>query len=1126
MDQNLALKAKLEQLLSPTLAPLLDELLNLTGAFGAMDDPAGAIRQQLAGRPDLAALIQQVNTNLIDLGSAQVGDVAVGDVAGNNLFKLVVQWYGARSDRPFSRSPLPAAPEHYITRPTYERALAEALTHPERRLAVLSGLSGAGKTALAITVVRHLVAHNVFSDDKQPSDGTVFWGDLSVYTAGEQVWNFLLELDRHEAGSAQTAWQNQHRAIFWRLVKETPALIVLDNVTDARQLNAILPARAQDLGSCRVLILSPTALSVDAFAHTLAAVQLGAFDSAEAAALFQAVLGRPYVALYREDLSAVAQGLEYFPHLVAAAALAFKQGVVSPTAYRQRLRERRAADGQGSIAEGLMQALAALDADAQQLFPLIGACGAGSWSPALLAAVAIQPLPLVQQALTTLSRRGLIEHTPQRRYRANGFVRTIAASRLAERGAYAYDVAHTLAARHLLDRAQGLIATLSQTPEVGGAYTAAFVQRFNERMLPEIAHLRHSLDWAVERAQWELVRRFSEANAFELAWDLTANGVGFQLTFQFATLAAPLIQRRAAERYLRTRALLTGSNLVIDERMERMVRDGPLIEANGFDLVVGAGADAEEPPAGRFEVILDICAGQILDGVIADVTLIEASWTAVRAANLVLDQVDLSGARLLGCDLGRAMFLLVDARRTVFHGSLMEEALIRGGTWRGADLAGVDLRGATIAGAPGRRVDLRGVNLRGASLRDARLTRVDLRGADLREVDATGCTLDDCLLKGVLLDGSIWTLGGESDDASEENRVARSEIARLRVSAPAAGAATARPGAGGSSRADLRAAQPAGSALLNTSLIRADLRAADLRGINLEYRDLSGANLVHARLEGAQLASARLPAARLRGATLAGAFFTAANLSGADLSESDCRGADFSRAQLVGATFCFADLSGADLSDADLSDADLRMARIDRARLLPARSLAGAWLPGGQRVALLDRIPTNLDGLSLQFVHCTDQFTGENIDWTGKDLYGACLSGHFARVIFYKTNLQGAKFRESRFNQCDFRDSSFVDAQIEGRFTECNLQRVDFTRAKLKGTSFVGSDLRGALVDNTQLQQAYALRDSWMPGGTWYDGRFQLEGDLQSLREFAEESKNNPEDLAFINWFYSRRSPT
>lgn len=89
--------------------------------------------------------------------------------------------------------------------------------------------------------------------------------------------------------------------------------------------------------------------------------------------------------------------------------------------------------------------------------------------------------------------------------------------------------------------------------------------------------------------------------------------------------------------------------------------------------------------------------------------------------------------------------------------------------------------------------------------------------------------------------------------------------------------------------------------------MKAYLRSADLRGVNLCEADLRGADLREANLSRAYLCGANLRSANLHGA----------NLSEAILLEADLRGA-----YLHGADLSSADLRGANLSEAYLSEAN------------------------------------------------------------------------------------------------------------------------------------------------------------------------------------------------------------
>jgi len=104
-------------------------------------------------------------------------------------------------------------------------------------------------------------------------------------------------------------------------------------------------------------------------------------------------------------------------------------------------------------------------------------------------------------------------------------------------------------------------------------------------------------------------------------------------------------------------------------------------------------------------------------------------------------------------------------------------------------------------------------------------------------------------------------------------------------------------------------------------LIHADLRYADLRGINLQGSDLSGANLQNAQISGANLRGSNLSDVNLKLANLAGTDLEKANLREVDLYKASLNRANLSEANLTGADLNYADLSLVNLYEAKLKDA-------------------------------------------------------------------------------------------------------------------------------------------------------------------------------------------------------------
>jgi hypothetical protein len=92
---------------------------------------------------------------------------------------------------------------------------------------------------------------------------------------------------------------------------------------------------------------------------------------------------------------------------------------------------------------------------------------------------------------------------------------------------------------------------------------------------------------------------------------------------------------------------------------------------------------------------------------------------------------------------------------------------------------------------------------------------------------------------------------------------------------------------------------------------RADLRGANLSGVNLRYVTLNDADLRGANLRYADLRYANLNDADLRGANLRYAYLNDAYLHGANLCYADLRYANLGGANLGGANLHGADLQGA-----------------------------------------------------------------------------------------------------------------------------------------------------------------------------------------------------------------------
>jgi hypothetical protein len=111
----------------------------------------------------------------------------------------------------------------------------------------------------------------------------------------------------------------------------------------------------------------------------------------------------------------------------------------------------------------------------------------------------------------------------------------------------------------------------------------------------------------------------------------------------------------------------------------------------------------------------------------------------------------------------------------------------------------------------------------------------------------------------------------------------------------------------------------------------ADFREVDLTGLDLSYTDLSGAKFesanltkvgfVGANFEKASAGGSEASTADFDGAQLDGAHFTLTDLEGASFMSADLRGGIIDYSNLRGANFQLTDLTGASLACSDLSGA-------------------------------------------------------------------------------------------------------------------------------------------------------------------------------------------------------------
>jgi len=265
-----------------------------------------------------------------------------------------------------------------------------------------------------------------------------------------------------------------------------------------------------------------------------------------------------------------------------------------------------------------------------------------------------------------------------------------------------------------------------------------------------------------------------------------------------------------------------------------------------------------------------------------------------------------TGVRFENVDLRGINFELSDLRRSLFTGSLLDEATsfafadLSDTDFAGVDLSRADLStaflstatsfvGATLSDGTSHGVNLACLLPEGTGGCDFEDQTTQFKGADLAFANLSGVDLAAANLEGTILDNAVL-IGANLDLASLKDASLRG--ARMGVAPGSASAVT----------------QLGGAFMVNVDLTDADLRGANLSGAHL-YGDsllvrtaLDSANFTGALCAGAAF-SGTLNDTVFNQAVLVNATFNGAVLSNAKFDSAYLQGADFSTAtQVTGVT--------------------------------------------------------------------------------------------------------------------------------------------------------------------------------------------------------------------------------
>ncbi|WP_256362088.1 BTAD domain-containing putative transcriptional regulator [Streptomyces sp. TRM70350] len=202
-------------------------------------------------------------------------------VPDGSAVRAAVNGPGAPAPAPAPRpSQLPPPPAHFTGRTAVRDALLGTLTQPAA-LAVVSGMAGVGKSALALYVA-HALAER-FSDGQLYVNLHGATPGMTPLTPGQALTALLRDLGVEPCRIPEHP--DAAAALLRSLLAPTRTLMVLDDAANAAQVRPLLPAGA----GCAVIVTSRSPLTALDGARRFPLTPL---SSAESAALLRAVSGR------------------------------------------------------------------------------------------------------------------------------------------------------------------------------------------------------------------------------------------------------------------------------------------------------------------------------------------------------------------------------------------------------------------------------------------------------------------------------------------------------------------------------------------------------------------------------------------------------------------------------------------------------------------------------------------------------------------------------------------------------------------------------------------------------------------------------------------------------------------
>lgn len=295
------------------------------------------------------------------------------------------------------------------------------------RIAVLSGMEGIGKTALARQLARATAGRfdggELFVDFaalRGGPDGLVPLAEtVGACLHGLGVDRRFLPVSPPELVAMYRTWTASHRM-----------LVVLDGATEAAQVRALVPTAP---GSA-VIVTSAHRMGELVEVDGAELLMLEPLDAGDARSLLHDICGAARIDAEPDAVDELVRLCDGLPLglRVAAARLVQTPAMAIEDLVEEIVEglDALSLDGNRGVASVLTTAYRALPLDAQRAYRLVGAAGEATFTVATIAALLDVPIVRARAALGALSTANLVVDLPRRRYRLLALVRRHAADRV------------------------------------------------------------------------------------------------------------------------------------------------------------------------------------------------------------------------------------------------------------------------------------------------------------------------------------------------------------------------------------------------------------------------------------------------------------------------------------------------------------------------------------------------------------------------------------------------------------------------------------------------------------------------------------------------------------------------